>query len=322
MITSALHIRPFIPCTADYATLVAIDISAWSGEPVSQEVLQHDDQIWDQQYLRTRLIVEYQGQGIAYAQYSETPWAYQPNKYFLKIMVLPVYQRQGIGSLLYQQITTELVQRGACLFTATTREDQIHAIGFLQRRGFHRVIRELESRLDVTTFDHHRFQPTVERVKESGIRIVSVQELQTIDAEWLRKLWELNWAVVPDMPTSEEFTRETLDDFQEGITSPQLRLDALFVAIDTATGQWIGLSGVHMYLEDRDTLYVGHTGVLRSYRRRGIALALKVSTIVWSQQYGARVIVGENEESNPMYLLNEKLGFRYSHAWLGYEKEV
>jgi hypothetical protein len=29
-----------------------------------------------------------------------------------------------------------------------------------------------------------------------------------------------------------------------------------------------------------------------------------------------------SEENNPMYRLNEKLGFCYNHAWLGYEKEV
>lgn len=191
-------------------------------------------------------------------------------------MVLPPYQGQGIGRTLYDQLYERLNQRGARLLTVTTREDQQGAIAFLQRRGFHPVIRELESRLQVSDFDSHRFQAALERVAAAGITIYSMRDLQSLDQAWMQKWWHLKWQVVPDMPTSEEFTRESLEDFERELFSPQVRLDAVFVAIDQTTGQWVGLSGVLLYPEEPTTLYVGITGVLADYRRRGIALALKV----------------------------------------------
>ncbi|GAB4216567.1 MAG: GNAT family N-acetyltransferase [Roseiflexaceae bacterium] len=317
-----LHIRPFVACDADYNTLAAINSQAWPGEPVSKQGLQHDDQTWDQRYLLERLIVEHKRGPIAYAQYSETPWAYQPDKYFVKIVVLPDQQRQGVGALLYDRIFALLAQRGARLLTATAREDQQHAVGFLERRGFRQAIRELESRLDLAAFDPAPFQPALERVRQSGIAIASMREMQAADPDWLHKWWQLSELIVRDIPTSEAFTPVTLEAFAQELASPNQRLDAVFVAVDTSSGEWAGLSGLCVYPEDPTTLSVGTTGVLRSYRRRGIALALKVAAITWAQRHSALVILGENEEHNPMYLLNQTLGFRYTHAWLGFEKTI
>ncbi len=69
-------------------------------------------------------------------------------------------------------------------------------------------------------------------------------------------------------------------------------------------------------------VYVGVTGVARAYRRRGIATVLKLRTIQFAQEVGARWIETENEENNPMYQLNLKLGFRPIPAWLVYEKKL
>jgi ribosomal protein S18 acetylase RimI-like enzyme len=233
-------------------------------------------------------------------------------------MVLPAFQGRGLGSQAYDHILTRLNQPR--LLTATVREDQAAGVRFLEKRGFKRVIRELESRLDVSDFDRAAFAPTLNAVAQSGIAIHSIREMQTLDAAWLKKWWELRWAIIPDMPTSEVFSQETLEEFESYLTSPQISLDAAFVALDKKTGEWVGMSSVNLYPEDPSTLYVGNTGTHRSYRRRGIALALKVHTIDFAKAYGAEVIVGENEESNPMYLLNRKLGFQHSHAWLGYDK--
>jgi GNAT superfamily N-acetyltransferase len=316
-----VRIRPFAATDADYDALVTIDTQAWPGEPVSKHAVQHEDHTWDPAYLFTRLIAEVEGQPVAYAQYSATPWAYEPDKYFIKIMVLPAYQTQGLGTLLYDRVDAELRARGATRVTATTRADQPRAIRFLERRGFAVVIRELESRLEVATFDPQPFQALLDRLASSGITMHSLRDMQRRDPEWIRKWWELEWTIIPDMPTSETFTPETLAEFEAALASPQIDLDAAFVAIDAATDRWVGLSSVLIYPEDPHTLYVGNTGVIRAYRRRGIALALKIRTIEWARGSGAQVIIGENEAHNPMYQLNLKLGFRYSHAWLGFEKQ-
>jgi mycothiol synthase len=58
------------------------------------------------------------------------------------------------------------------------------------------------------------------------------------------------------------------------------------------------------------------TGVLSQYRRRGIAIALKVKTITYAREHGFRRIF--TNSSNPaMQALNTKLGFR-SGPWRVY----
>ena len=66
----------------------------------------------------------------------------------------------------------------------------------------------------------------------------------------------------------------------------------------------------------------GLTGVVRAYRRPGIATALKVRTIEYARSVGAETIVTSNEENNPMYTLNLKLGFEPKPAWISYQETV
>ena len=68
------------------------------------------------------------------------------------------------------------------------------------------------------------------------------------------------------------------------------------------TGFWISLA-------EPAKLYTGLTGVLRSHRRRGIATALKVTALEMAKARGVRTLETDNEENNPMYLLNVELGF-------------
>ena len=73
--------------------------------------------------------------------------------------------------------------------------------------------------------------------------------------------------------------------------------------------------------EDPTRLKTGFTGTIRSYRRRGIATLLKVHAIQYAQQIGAQLIRTGNEEHNPMYALNQRLGFKDLTTDLAFEKQ-
>ena len=71
---------------------------------------------------------------------------------------------------------------------------------------------------------------------------------------------------------------------------------------------YIGLT--HVMLSGNDGLYQGLTGVKRGFRRKGIALALKLRAIAYAKEIGKRVIVTNNDVSNQsMLALNQRLGY-------------
>jgi mycothiol synthase len=54
----------------------------------------------------------------------------------------------------------------------------------------------------------------------------------------------------------------------------------------------------------------GYTGVLRAYRGRGVATALKVAAVQWARARGMAYIYTGNDLTNaPMLAINSQLGF-------------
>lgn len=70
------------------------------------------------------------------------------------------------------------------------------------------------------------------------------------------------------------------------------------------------------------TMPTGLTGIVRSHCRRGLATLLKTHAIRYAKEQGIQSIRTGNEENNPMYTLNRKLGFQDLTANLAFEKEL
>lgn len=332
-------IRPFEPTDAEYEAFAAVERAVWPEYPDTADEWKHRDATRDPKYLFQRFVVTLPRSGddsdapgtgpsakeasylVATGIYCEPWWSMKPGKYFVNLSVHPDYRRRGIGTTLYNHLMSLVAEHDPITIVSNTREDQADAIHFLTKRGFQQRMRFPISYLDVPNFDPAPFAGILARVKELGIEIVSLAELAAQDADWKRKIWELDWELMQDVPSPDPWTRTDLETWQKKVLdSPGFNSNALFIALDA--GRWIGMSGLWMAPAAPEKLYTGLTGVTRSHRRKGIATAMKVRAIGFARQYGAKVIETDNEENNPMYVLNLKLGFEPQPAWLDFEKRI
>jgi predicted GNAT superfamily acetyltransferase len=84
---------------------------------------------------------------------------------------------------------------------------------------------------------------------------------------------------------------------------------ALFLAADRASGEWIGFTRLNYSADPRYT-HQAMTGVRRAYRRRKIALALKILGIQQARTRGvAEIETGNDSRNAAMLASNHKLGF-------------
>jgi GNAT superfamily N-acetyltransferase len=306
---------------ADYNAVAAIHNAVWNEAGPTGKNRQLHDAGRNSNFFFQRLVAEVEGQIVAHAAYGEDAWNHTPGKYFIEIAVHPQFQRRGIGTALYAQIIPVLNTRepAPLFFTASTREDQPGGLALLYKAGFRQVMRNPMSKLDVTAFDQRRFADVAEKVRSTGITIQSMSELKERDPRWQRHWYDLELAINEDHPMPDRGEPLPFETFARLVDTPLVNTDAGFFALDGASN-YVGQSTLEIPDAQSKTLNVGMTGVVRSHRRMGIATALKVRAIAFAQAYGAQWIQTSNEENNPMFRLNQLLGFQPAAAWLNFEK--
>lgn len=318
-----LTIRPFNYTEADYAAALAIQNAVWPDEPETVDEWQYRDRTHNPTYFQQRFMVEIAGRPVAHARAMETHWSYRPGKYGIWITVHPEHQRQGIGGMIYEHILRVLAARPLPLtmLICNVREDKTHAIRFVEQRGFRQAMRVPISRLDVTRFEQNRFVQTLAKVAAAGVAIHSVAELTTLDPEHRRKIYELDWQCTLDEPLPDAPTKPPFEDYCKFFfETPTFIPEACMIAIDK--GDYVGLSALYRNPAQVTELNTGFTAVLRTHRRRGIATALKVHAIRYAQAQGYHGIKTGNEENNPMFAINQMLGFTPQPAWLDFQKVI
>lgn len=318
-----LTIRPFDFSQADYEAWVAISNTVWPESPITVGTLKQRIETRDPKYLYQLLMVELDGQIVGYGYYGETPWSHQPGKYDFDVTVHPEYERRGIGTAVYDYIMARLAERTPrpAVLTTDTRENKTQAIRFLEKRGFAQVMRWPQSRLVVATFDTASFIPVVERVRAAGIQLYSLAQLQPLDSEWRRHVYELDIECTLDEPSPDPWTPPPFEQYvKEVLLDPNLFAEGWFLALDG--DRYVGMTQLFKRNGRVEDLQAGFSAVRRSHRRRGIVTALKTLSIEAARQHGARTIQTGNEESNPMYQINLRLGFQPEPASLAFKKKV
>jgi GNAT superfamily N-acetyltransferase len=317
-IPTRVTIRPF--ATEDYEAALAVSNAVYSEYANTVEEWRYSDEHRDPKCYFARYVAERDGEIVAIGECGQNAGMFHPRKFFIGVTVHPDWQGQGIGTSLYDHISSTLETFSPLSFRASTRDAWSQSLNFLAARGYEERMRSWESRLDVAAFDPTPYGDPEARAVAGGIAFTTYDELVG-DPERDRKLYELDLALSHDVPHPEPITPISFEFYAARVLhDPDLLPDGWFVAVDRATGQYVGMCQL-WHSQASDDLYNGLTGVLRSHRRRGIALALKLRSIAYAKTKGRPTIKTWNESNNrAMLSINEALGFVKQPAWIDFVK--
>lgn len=316
-----LTLQPFDYTDKAYATIVDIWNRVWPDQFTTVAQLQTYDAGRDPDNFFERWLVNEQngvtlGFGFTFALW----WSAVSDQYVIDFATVPERRGEGAATLFYNHILATLINRSYATLVAQTREDVTAGISFLEQRGFQCKLHKVESQLSLKTFDRNILAAGMAKMAQQGIAIVPLPQLQQQDTEWLHNLWELDWDIIQDVPSFTQHVRLPIAEFAERFARSDFLPHGFVVAIDTNTNTYVGLSQVYCPPHATDQLETGLTGVRRPYRRRGIALAMKLAIINFALRTQVTSIRTRNAAGNPMVDLNQKLGFQPLPTWLTYEK--
>ncbi len=316
-----LTFRPFDKTDSDYEAIAAIENANHADSPMTVNEYRYHDDSWDSKYMHERVVVEVNGRIKGFATYGQPWWAFKEGSFFFFINVHPEWHNSDTAAALLDYVTEALDDQRPKQFVSEYREDQRYIIDLLEAHGYEAVMRYPISELDPQQFDAAPFAAVRERVNASAVRIDSLRQVAEMDIDWKRKSWALIGELLKDIPTPDPLTSATFEQWQKReLESPNFLMDGHIIARDGE--QFVGMSSLWASEADPKKLYTGTTGVLQSYRRQGIATAMKVEGILFAQAAGIDVIETENEENNPMLDINKQLGFREKPAYVSFRKKT
>jgi mycothiol synthase len=258
--------------------------------------------------------------GVAEAALSEDGSRYQDRAAGL-VGVAPAYRRQGLGERLAAEVEGFAAANHCRWVEAEVRESNLPtALPFVGARGYVELERYRTSVQTPSTVSLSGLTALRTRLQGEGVEIVA---FPAIDSPRARdELYRLTVQIWRDMPHEPHVDWEdpSPETFSRSIFErPGVLLDGFYVARDGE--RLVGLS----YLARRPDgdAEVGDTGVLRDYRRRGIARALKMMVTRYATEHGIKRIHTDNRADNAgMLAINRELGFVAGEEIVIFEKTL
>lgn len=306
---------------AHYQTLVTLWNQVHPDMMTSVEFQKHLVTSRHVEHPRHAYFILMDGKVVGYGHYTQNPsWA-KAKKYFALSVAYPEHDT-AVRQFFYTHILSQLATHDLNALVMETREDRTEAIAFYQREGFEQVMRAPVSHLDAQTFASAPFMPQVQRTLDSGIEILSATQLKAEHPDnWGQILHDVRNEIRKDVPSPQPYVPVPYEQYVKyRLQDPRFTTDGVFVARDG--DQYVGKTSLHRHAAIAGKFNTRLTGVLRSHRRRGIATALKIYSIEYAKSQNATLIETDNEENNPMYQINLKLGFEPQPAYLEFEKSL
>jgi mycothiol synthase len=299
----AVRVRPLEERDLDEAVEIVWEISASAENPRSRA-----HRLLSARYNPRRYVAEVDGRIAAYGGVFLDTWMVPCHRAELDVWVRSDYRRRGIGSQLSDRLLADCRELSVTSVQARVYAEQAQALAFLKKRNFDELQRCWNLVLEPTRADVEEFRAQVRQVEGRGLKLTTLareREQSPRYAEQFHRLWV---DVCIDQPGHDPAQTPPFEPFVRWLEQPARLLDGCFIAGDGE--RYVGGCMLQQRPDTPDQLLQNFTGVLREYRRCGIATALKVKAIEYARARGYTRIVTRNDTANDAMLqLNERLGF-------------
>jgi len=324
-----IKIKKFKATDTEFKELARID------NLVNHDSIDHPDDdkrdwnIRDKNIIRNRLLLYKDNILIGVLYYSQGRDENSKTAFYT-LNLDPNYNNKGFRKLLYDKMLNE-VKAFNCNLVHTSIYDHPNYNEhkkLLNKEGFKLVQTNREYSCDIKKVNTKKYQPLIKKLESDGIKFYdSKEQMMRNDKKFpnhFKQLEELEWKIEQDFPIPEGISHTRIP-FEHWLKlchefyNNSYGIDIVAVK----KGRYIGSTDIHVfYKSEPHKGWTGGLGVLKEFRRQGIATALKVKAIEKLLEKGITEIRTDNEENNPMYKINVNLGFKAVPFSLDYSKDI
>ena len=324
-----IEIKNFTETDEEFKELARID------NLVNHDSIDHPDDdkrewnIRDKNIIRNRLLLYKNNILIGVLYYSQGRDENSKTAFYT-LTLDPNYNNKGFRKLLYDKMLIEIKA-----FNCNLVHTSIYAHPnynehkkLLEKEGFKLVQTNREYSCDITKISLKKYNSLIKKLENDGIDFYDSKEDMVKNTKkfqnHFKKLEELEWMIEQDFPIPDGITHTRLPfkhwlklchDFYKNSYGVDI--------VAVYKKQYIASTDITVYPKSEPHKgWTGGLGVLKEFRRKGIATALKIKAIEILQKKGVTEVRTDNEENNPMYKINVALGFKPVPFSLDYSKEI
>ena len=298
---------------------------------VNHDCIDHPDEdknnweIRDKSKIRDRLLLYENKKLIGLLYYTQGRGENNQTSFF-NILINPKYNNNGFREMLYQEMLNQ-VKCFECnqLYSNVyehTNYKRYHQ--FLIKHNFKLVQINREYSCDIKQINTKKYQYLIKKLESEGIKFYD-SKTQMLDwPNHYKKLEELHWVLDQDIPHPDGIkpTRLPFEQWEKVVLDFYNNSYGVEI-IAVKNGDYIGATDIEIFPKSEPHKgWTGGLGVIREFRRKGIATILKIKAIEALLKKDITEIRTDNEENNPMYKINEALGFEPVPFSLEYMKKL
>ena len=298
---------------------------------INHDSIDHPDEdkndwaIRDKSLIRDRLLLYNNNKFIGLLYYTQGRDENSQTSFF-NIVIDPQHYNNGYRELLYQEMLNE-IKGFKCnqLFSNIYEHPNYkNHQNLLINHNFKLAQTNREYSCNIREINTQKYKNLIDKLESEGIKFYDSRDEMQEFSNHFQKLEKLEWILDQDIPHPDGLkpTRMPFEQWKKMVLDFYQNAYGVDI-IAVKDGQYIGSTDIEVYPKSEPHKgWTGGLGVIREFRRKGIATALKIKAIEALLKKGVTEVRTDNEENNPMYKINVALGFKPVPFSLEYIKKI